>query len=175
MVNADDFGLSTAVNQAVVRAHRQGILTSASLMMGGAACDEAVEMARQNPRLGVGLHLTLVCGPSVLPSSEIPGLVDSRGQFSNDPVRTGFRYFARPSLLPELKREIRAQFDKFSRTGLRLDHVNGHLHLHLHPTVLRVLSEHAQGWGIRRMRLTNDPLVPNLRLASGHWFYRLSH
>ena len=86
IVNADDFGASRSINEAVIRAQREGILTTASLMVNEAACDEAVELAKQNPRLGVGLHLTLLMGHSALPPSEIPGLVNERGEFSNDPV-----------------------------------------------------------------------------------------
>src|SRR2546422_7510563 len=93
IVNADDFGRSYSINQAVIRAHREGILTTTSLMVNGEAADEAVELARQNPRLGVGLHLTLVCGTSVLKPGEIPGLVDGDGSFSGNPIATGVRYF----------------------------------------------------------------------------------
>ncbi len=75
IVNADGFGCSHAINQAVLQAHREGILTSASLMVNGRAFDEAVELARAHPRLGVGLHLGLVCGHSTLAPSAIPGLV----------------------------------------------------------------------------------------------------
>src|SRR5437867_13212189 len=91
IVNADDFGRSHSINEAVVRAHRDGILTSASLMVNGDAADGAVQLARQNPRLGVGLHVTLVCGTSALPPGEIPGLVDAGGNFSRHSVLAGVR------------------------------------------------------------------------------------
>src|SRR5579871_3178153 len=93
IVNADDFGRSQSINQAVIRAHREGILTTASLMVNEAPCAEAVELAKQNPQLGVGLHLTLLMGHSALPYAEIPGLVNEAGEFLNDPVKVGFRYF----------------------------------------------------------------------------------
>src|SRR5689334_4051776 len=93
IVNADDFGRSRSINEAVIRAHREGILTSASLMVNEADCGEAVELAKQNPRLGVGLHLTLLMGHSALRPAEIPGLVNERGEFLNDPVKVGFQYF----------------------------------------------------------------------------------
>src|SRR5690349_9206683 len=175
IVNADDFGRSRSINEAVVRAHRDGILTTASLMVNGAAADEAVELARQNPRLGVGLHLALVCGTSALKAGEIPGLVDADGNFSIDPVRTGIRYFLLGKLRPQLEQEIAAQFERFRATGLPLDHVNGHLHFHLHPVVFGILMRHARDWGIARFRLTRDLFWVNLRLASGHFFYRASH
>jgi hopanoid biosynthesis associated protein HpnK len=175
IVNADDFGLSQSVNQAVVTAHRDGILTTASLMVNEPGFEEAVALAKQNPRLGVGLHLTLSHGHSALPPGEIPGLVNERGEFSNRPVSTGMRYFLRRDLREELRREIEAQFKKFKATGLPLDHVNGHLHFHLHPTVFRILMETNSGFGIGRMRLTRDPFRLNAGLARGHWCYRASH
>jgi hopanoid biosynthesis associated protein HpnK len=175
IVNADDFGRSPSINQAVIRAHREGILTTASLMVNGEAADEAVELARQNPRLGVGLHVSLVCGTSALPPSAIPGLVDAAGNFSNHPVASGIRYFFRTELRPQLEREIEAQFERFRRTGLPLDHVNGHLHFHLHPVVFGILMRRAGDWSIAHFRLTSDSLRLNLRLASGKFLYRASH
>lgn len=175
IVNADDFGRSASINEAVIRAHREGILTTASLMVNEPSCAEAVVLARQNPRLGVGLHLTLLCGHSALPQSEIPGLVNAQGQFTNNPAGAGFRYFFRPGLRAQLRAEIRAQFRRFRDTGLPLDHVNGHLHLHLHPAIFPLLMAAQEEFGIRHLRLTFDPFWLNLRLASGYLFYRLSH
>lgn len=175
IVNADDFGKSASVNQAVIRAHREGILTTASLMVNENGFQEAVVLARENPRLGVGLHLTLLCGHAALPSQSIPGLLTSAGKFSDNPAGTGFRYFFLPGLRAQLRSEIHAQFEKFRATGLTLDHVNGHLHLHLHPVVFRILMEDAAGLGIKHVRLTRDSLRLNLRLASGHFAYRAIH
>src|SRR5271168_3244540 len=89
IVNADDFGLSPSVNAAVIRAHREGILTTASLMVNEPGFDEAVKLAQENPRLGVGLHVSLLHGHSALPQEKIPGLVNAHGEFSNRPARTG--------------------------------------------------------------------------------------
>ncbi len=175
IVNADDFGRSHSINEAVLRAHREGILTSASLMVNGIAWNEAVALARDNPRLGVGLHLTLLCGKSTLPAGKIPGLVNARGEFSNNPVGVGMRYFFNRRLREQLRAEIHAQFEKFYATGLALDHVNGHLHLHLHPVVFQILMEDAASLGIRRLRFTRDCLSRSRRMARGHWFYRFSH
>ena len=91
IVNADDFGRSDSINQAVVRAHREGMLTSASLMVNGEAFDDAVRLARQNSKLGVGLHLALAGATSTLPTKEIPGLVNQQCEFSNNAVGTGSR------------------------------------------------------------------------------------
>ncbi len=175
IVNADDFGRSHSINQAVIRAHREGILTTASLMVNESGFDEAVKLAKENPKLGVGLHLTLLCGHSALPPEQIPGLVNSRGEFSNNPVGAGCRYFFNRDLCEPLRAEIHAQFARFHATGLPLDHVNGHLHLHLHPVVFGILMEDAEKLGIQRMRFTRDCLARSRRMARGRWFYRLSH
>jgi hopanoid biosynthesis associated protein HpnK len=174
-VNADDFGLSSSVNEAVIRAHREGILTTASLMVNESGFDEAVKLAKKNPKLGVGLHLTLLQGHSALSPEKIHGLVNSHGEFPNYPIDVGVGYFFKRGLCEQLRAEIHAQFDKFHATGLPLDHVNGHLHIHLHPTVFRILIEDAEKLGIKRMRLTRDCLARSRRMTSGHWFYRLSH
>jgi len=175
IVNADDFGLNTATNEAVIRAHREGILTTASLMVNEPGFAEAVEIAREHPRLGVGLHLALLCGHSSLLPHQIPGLVNASGEFSNNPTLTGFRFFFRSSLRSQLRSEIHAQFEKFHTTGLQLDHINGHLHLHLHPSIFGILTEDAAALGIQRMRLPRDPFRLNLRLSSGRLVYRASH
>lgn len=175
IVNADDFGASRSINEAVIRAHQEGILTSASLMVNESACGEAVARAREHPQLGVGLHLALSHGHAALPQEKIPGLVDARGEFSAKAEATGFRYFMRRELRPQIRAEIRAQFAAFKATGLTLDHVNGHLHFHLHPTVFRILMEEAEALGIRRMRLTREPFWMDVPLASGQRLYRSMH
>jgi len=175
IVNADDFGRSPGINEAVIRAHHDGILTSASLMVNEPGFEEAVALARENPRLGVGLHLTLVGGRSTLPPERIPGLVNARGEFADCPVQAGWRYFFCRRLRTQLHDEIAAQFERYRATGLPLDHVNGHLHLHLHPVVWSILIESAGLLGIRHVRCTRDPFWLNAKLARGRWFYRASH
>jgi hopanoid biosynthesis associated protein HpnK len=175
IVNADDFGASKSINAAVIDAHRRGILTSASLMVNGAAVEEAIDLAKANPKLGVGLHLTLCCGTSALPPSKIPRLVNARSEFRNSPVLAGMLYFFSPSARRQLADEIAAQFEKFACTGLLLDHVNGHLHFHLHPAVFAILRRELKQRKVRALRLTNDPLWIDWPLGTGRWCYRLSH
>ena len=158
VLNADDFGASASINSAVIRAHRQGVLTSASLMVTGEAAAGAVALAREAPDLAVGLHLVVACGRAALPPGEIPHIVDWAGFFPNDPLRAGLRYyFSRPARA-ELAAELQAQFERFAATGLALSHVDGHLHMHLHPTVLRLILPLAETYGARGLRLPRDEL-----------------
>ncbi|HVM96965.1 MAG TPA: hopanoid biosynthesis-associated protein HpnK [Candidatus Acidoferrales bacterium] len=162
--SADDFGLSPGVNAGILKAHREGLLTNASLMVNGAAFEEAVELARATPTLSVGLHLVLVQGRSTSSPDQIPGLVDAAGMFSTNPVASGFRYFVSSRLRPQLEREVCAQLERFLNTGLELSHVDGHLNIHMQPTVLAILLRNAKRFAIRAVRLPREPLKPSLRL-----------
>ena len=156
IVTADDFGASVAVNDAVEQAHRQGILTCASLMVAGEAAADAAARARAMPTLGVGLHLVLVDGRPVLPIVAVPDLVDQDGRFRNDMVRAGID-FLRPRVRRQLEAEIEAQFAAFAATGLALDHVNAHKHFHLHPTIASLILKIGRRHGMRAARAPIEP------------------
>jgi chitin disaccharide deacetylase len=162
IINADDFGLSEGANRAIISAFQEGILTSASLMAGGAAFDQAVVLAKENPGLQVGLHLTLVHGRAALPPDEIPGLVDRDGRFTDNPVEAGMRYFFDKNLHRQLFREIERQIQKIRSAGIPLSHVDGHLNIHMHPVVFDILVELMPKYGIFSFRLTCESLPPNL-------------
>ena len=168
MVSGDDFGAAREVNTAIVAAHRSGILTSTSLMVTGEAAAEAVALAKEHPRLAVGLHLVLAQGRAAAPSAEIPHLVTGAGSFRDRPILAGLRYaweYVARSGRVELRREIEAQLAAFASTGLRLAHLDGHLNMHLHPMVLPILLELAPRYAIRAMRLTRED--PAAALAGG--------
>jgi hopanoid biosynthesis associated protein HpnK len=162
IINADDFGLSEGANKAIMCAYSEGILTSASLMVGGSAVEQAVSFARENLGLQVGLHLTLVHGRSVLPADVIPGLVDGKGDFTDNPVKAGMRYFFEKNLRKELHREIEEQILKFLSTGVNLSHIDGHLNIHMHPVVFDILMELMPKYGITTFRLTRERLFADL-------------
>jgi hopanoid biosynthesis associated protein HpnK len=157
VVTADDFGLSLEVNEAVERAHRQGILTCASLMVAGPAVADAVARARRLPRLGVGLHLALVDSMPVLAREAVPALVDDAGRFRADMARYGARIFFTPSGRRQIAAEIAAQFEAFLATGLPLDHVDAHKHFHLHPTIAGEVIRQARGRGVHFVRSPREP------------------
>src|SRR5947209_7531110 len=108
-------------------------------MVAAPATADAVRRARALPRLRVGLHLVTIEGPAVLARSAIPHLIDARGWFPSDQFRLGCRYFFSAAARRQLAAEIRAQYEAFAATGLELDHLDAHKHMHLHPVVGRLL------------------------------------
>jgi len=171
VVSGDDFGAAPEVNAAIVLAHRDGILTSASLMVTGDAAADAVTRARAHPTLAVGLHLVLAQGRPAASPAAIPLLVDRDGWFGDRPIMNGFRYAA--AYLTgvgrvQLRHEVEAQLEAFAATGLALAHVDGHCNMHLHPMVLRILVELAPRYGIRALRLSREAAWPALRHDRTH-------
>jgi len=175
IVTADDFGLSIPVNEAVEDAHRRGILTAASLMVGAPAFEDAVRRARQMPDLGVGLHLVLLDGKPVLPPDSIPDLVDTDGNMPTRPHETGAAIFLRPTVRRQVEAEMRAQFEAFRRTGLPLDHVNGHHHYHVHPNVVTLLIALGKEFGVRAVRVPYEPLWRSWRANGDGWWRRFGN
>jgi len=152
-------------------------------MVTGRNVAEAVDIAWQDPVLAVGLHLTLSNGSSLLPAAQIPLLVDSDGHFPDSPARAGLRYYFNGRAKTQLRREIEAQFRAFAQTGLRLSHVDGHQHLHLHPAVLPIVLELAARYEACGLRVPSEPLWASARIdpsglsrkaiiASGHAYLR---
>jgi hopanoid biosynthesis associated protein HpnK len=157
ILNADDFGAAPEINEAVERAHRDGVLRAASLMVGAPAADDAIERARRLPDLAVGLHVVLVNGRPVLPADRVPYLVDARGDFLMNLVRAGLRFYFRPGVRAQLAAEIRAQFERFGASGLQLDHVDAQSHMHVHPTVFRLIVQIGREYGLRAIRIPREP------------------
>jgi hopanoid biosynthesis associated protein HpnK len=171
IVSGDDFGAATEVNEGILRAHRDGVLTQTSLMVRGDAAAHAVELAHATPTLAVGLHLVLAQGRPAAPAAEIPALVRAEGAFRDAPVATGIRYawaYVRSAGRAQLVREIDAQLRAFAATGLPLAHVDGHLNMHLHPMVLPILLALAPRYGIRAVRLSRESLGAALRFDRRH-------
>lgn len=157
VVTADDFGLCEEVNEAVEIAHRDGILSAASLMVSAPAAKDAIGRALRLPTLRVGLHVVLVDGRSTLPPEVVPDLVDAHGAFPSGLLRAAVHWFVSPEARRQLEREIRAQFDAFRSTSLAFDHVNAHNHMHVHPTVLGIILRYASMFGVPFIRLPFEP------------------
>ena len=160
IINADDFGIHPAVNEAVRKAATEGILTSTSLMAGGDAFDEAVEMARSMPSLGIGIHLTLVGGiKSVLPPSEVPSLTWDNGVFCHDYGKLIVRDLEGKILLSEVYAEWDAQIQKIMNTGLPVTHMDGHQHMHMWPHFYPIARDLAKKYHISCMRVPDEDVL----------------
>jgi hopanoid biosynthesis associated protein HpnK len=152
IVNADDFGLTRGVNAGIIRAYREGILTSATLMANGPAFDDAVELARANPGLGVGVHLALLGGRAVAPRQEVTSLADRDNQLPD----TLFVLLTRLSSgwIPtrQIEREFRAQINRVLDAGIVPTHLDTHKHTHTHPRVMEAMGRIANEFKIRCVR-----------------------
>lgn len=168
IVTADDFGLALPVNDAIERGHREGILSTTSLMVAAPATQDAVQRARRLPSLRVGLHVVLVNGRPASPPERVPKLADANGMFETDLFRAGVRYFFTPGIRKQLEAEIRAQFEAFAATGLALDHVNAQNHLHVHPTILSLILKVGRDFGVRAIRIPREPFLPSWRAMHTH-------
>ena len=155
--------MTAKVNAAVLKAHSEGVLTSASLMVAEPAWEEAVEIARRFPSLGVGLHVATTYDRALLAQNDIPRIVDSSGRFERNPLKVGLKYAFSKTAQKELKREMEAQFERFANTGLTWDHVDGHQHFHMHPTVFKFLLELCDKFGAHRLRVPQEDVRAHLR------------
>lgn len=158
LISADDFGLSVEVNEAIEIAHRQGILSTANLMIAGDAAEDAIIRAKKMPNLRVGLHVVVIEGRSILPQSEIPLIVDKNRLFPSQQFKMGINYFFNPRIQKQLEKEIRAQFEAFRKTGLMLDHVDVHKHMHLHPTIAQLVFKISHEYQQQYIRLPKEPV-----------------
>ncbi|HYR41986.1 MAG TPA: ChbG/HpnK family deacetylase [Terriglobia bacterium] len=154
IVTADDLGLTERVNEAIGKAHREGIVTAASLMVNGGAFESAIDILNDNPRLDAGLHLNLTEGRSVSTHEEIPSLANSSGFLYHHPFELIAAIVRRKVRLADLEEEIRAQLEKALTGGTRITHVDGHKHVHVVPQVFDLISRIAPDYGIRAVRST---------------------
>jgi len=151
IVNADDFGLSPAISRGIIEAHAKGIVTSTTMMVNYPAAEEAAALARGAPKLGIGLHLNVTSGPPVLRPEEVPSLVGPSGRFRRDYYSLRYRVD-----VDELRREWRAQIERFLAFGFTPSHLDSHHHVHLLPPFLAVAIELAREYGIPSLRLVHQ-------------------
>jgi predicted glycoside hydrolase/deacetylase ChbG (UPF0249 family) len=158
IVNADDFGLTSGVNRAILELHRAGVLTSATLMARALATDEASTIARATPSLGVGCHIVLVDGEPVLPPTSVSSLLEPRARaFPAKLTAFLMRLFSGRIRSEEIEAEARAQIQSLQARGIPLSHIDTHKHTHMFPPVLRPILRAARSCGIRRIRNPFEP------------------
>lgn len=156
IVNADDFGLTPGVNRAVIEAHTNGILTSATLMANMPAFDEAMRLAKENPTLGVGLHFNITQGLPIANASTVGSLLSERGEFLGTSTALLQRWITGRLRVQEIEIELRAQIEKVHQAGLRLTHIDSHKHSHALPPVCEAIINTIGDYGIKAVRLPRE-------------------
>lgn len=158
IVNADDFGLTSGVNRAILELHQEGVLTSATLMARGAASDEAIQIALDTSSLGVGCHVVLVDGEPLLSAAQLPTLANPHtGRFYS--TLSGFvtRILSGRIRADEIESEARAQISLLQSRGIPLTHIDAHKHTHMFQDVLRPVLRAARACGVRAVRNPFEP------------------
>jgi|GEM_PF-102657 len=155
IINADDFGLTRGVTDAILEAHREGVLTSTTLMVGMPSAAYAMEQARQVPSLGVGLHLTLTAGRPVLPPQQVPSLVGPDGRFVKN-----FNRLVLKARRSEVRAEWEAQIQAIMALGRKPTHLDSHHNVHAYPPFTRLALELAHKYGIGAIRVTRPGDTP---------------
>ncbi len=169
--NADDFGISPGVNQAIATAHKQGALNSTSIMITLKWAEQAVDMAKSMPNLNIGLHGNLTNQQAVLTHREIPLLTDEYGRFKNGFVKLALLNLLHPiKLKRQAKAEIEAQIKKAVACGIKLSHLDSHRHVHMIPAIFKAFRELKIQYNIPRMRFINEnPLRTIAQTSSKEW------
>jgi predicted glycoside hydrolase/deacetylase ChbG (UPF0249 family) len=156
IINADDFGLCGPVNEGIVKAHRDGILTSATLMANTPGFDQAVGLAKANPGLGVGVHLNIVRGRPLSRPEDVPSLLGKDGRFLARPGAILRKIAAGRISSAEIERELRVQIERALSSGLALTHLDSEKHVHAFPPVFRIVVRLARFYGFRRVRFIRE-------------------
>jgi len=175
IVNADDFGLARGINRAIVEAHQRGIVTSTTMMASGLAFEDAIAVARQNPRLKIGCHLVLLRGSLLGTSESSPSLYIRRG--GKTEVRRGLGQFAVDSWrgrvqAADIAREVRAQIERLRTAGIEPSHIDSHKHAHVLPEVFRPMLRTARELGMRATRNPFEPALPFSVLLAGRKLWK---
>jgi len=151
IVSADDFGLTEGINRGIIQSFKEGIVTSASLMASTPAFKHAVELARSNPDLAIGIHLNLVKGKPLQPADKVRSLVNNKGVFYTIPWFVPRLLLGRINFT-EVESELRNQIEMVRSTGLKVTHLDSHRHFHLFPSILRLVIRLAKEYGIAKIR-----------------------
>jgi len=157
IVTADDFGLTERVNEGIIEAHRDGIVTTTSLMANGGAFEDAVSRARTMPQLAIGAHLNLTQGPPVSPVTVVRTLLDGDSKMKVGPIALGKEIAIGKVRLSEVELELRAQIENIITAGVKLTHLDGHKHIQLLPGVFEIVLKLAREYVIKGIRCAAEP------------------
>ncbi|MCP3978210.1 MAG: ChbG/HpnK family deacetylase [bacterium] len=164
IVNADDFGIAPGVSRGILRAFREGVLTSTTMLCNLGGFDDGVALARENPDLPLGIHLSLLWGPPVSDPATVPTLMQGDGCFPRSLTLLARRYYLGRLSAAQVRLELGAQIRRFLDAGLTPTHVDTHKHIHCLPGILDAVLDVAAEHGIRCVRFPGEAPV---RAGSG--------
>ena len=167
IVNADDLGWTAGVNRGIAEAHRKGLVTSTSLLANGQAFASALEVARKNPALSVGVHLNLSDGPPTAPAEQVRGLLNGKGSLEGGPENLLLRIATRSLAVEEVEREWDAQIRKVRDAGIEPTHLDGHKHVQMLPGLFEMAVRLAKKHGIRAIRVSHEASKLRAVMGSG--------
>ena len=155
IVNADDYGLTPAVSRGILRGAHEGVITSTSVLVLGCGFSRSVGWLREEAPLGVGVHLALVGEDAPLSSArDIPTLVDRRGRLPRSWRHLLPKVLAKRIDAADVERELAAQINAARDSGLSIDHLNSHQHVHMFPGLREVVVDLAHRFDIPAVRVT---------------------
>jgi predicted glycoside hydrolase/deacetylase ChbG (UPF0249 family) len=167
IVNADDLGWTEGVNLGIAEAHRNGIVTSASLLANGAAFASGVEMARTTPGLGVGVHLNLSDGEPVAERELVTTLLNDKGELEGRPESLLLKLARRSVSVQEIEQEWDAQIQKVRASGIEPTHLDGHRHVQMLPGLFEIALRLAKKHGIAAVRISHEESSLRAALSAG--------
>ncbi|HVO57245.1 MAG TPA: ChbG/HpnK family deacetylase [Dongiaceae bacterium] len=167
IVNADDLGWTAGVNRGIAEAHRNGIVTSTSLLANGEAFADGLRTAAENPGLGVGVHLNLSDGKPVAPAGQVASLLNEGGEFAGGPETLLLRLTTKHLDPREVEREWDAQIEKVRAAGVRPTHLDGHKHVQMLPGLFAIALRLAKKHGIEAVRVSHEASPLRMALTDG--------
>jgi len=168
IINADDFGLVQGVNEGIIKAHQEGILTSATLMANMPGFKEAVVLAGANPKLGVGVHLNILRGQPVSPTKKVESLLSKELRFIPSVSSLLRRIVWKRINFDEVEREFRAQVEKVLEVGLEPSHIDSEKHIHLIRPLFRIVLKLAKEYKIDKIRFIQEYCVSPRSVSYTH-------
>ena len=159
IINADDFGLHPLINKGIIEGHRRGMITSTSLMPSAPAFEEAVQLAKETPLLGVGIHLTLVGGVKPVCRSGINSLLNSEGVFAEDYTVFVKKWYTDSIKKAEVEKELRAQIEKVLAAGIVPTHIDSHQHMHVLPGIAGLVIRLCGEYGFSKIRMPGEGML----------------
>ena len=167
IINADDFGLHPLINRGIIKGHSEGIITSTSLMPSAPYFDEAVQLAKANPSLGVGIHLTLVGGVKPACTSGVNSLLTAGGVFAEDYTVFAKKWYTGSIKKNELVKELETQIEKVLAAGIKPTHIDSHQHMHVLPGIAGIVVRLCEKYGIKKIRMPGENIFWSGVFAAG--------